>query len=158
MSKFIIPTELVRTLRMGLHGELGDAASDIQHTTEEPMRTEYPEQYEEPLARFDGARTLLDEVGWGEPPQPTSVEIDLTQHKCPLLRALRTQALVHRDMLEEAKLVDMERAKLGKPPKAQTTIARAGALSELLAGLALALVDAEDEEGSSAHDAAMSNG
>ncbi len=112
--KFKIPARMVRTLRMGLHGELGDAASEVQRVTEEPRATEHPERYEEPLARLDGARALLDEVGWGERPQTVGVEIDLARHKCPLLRSLRTKALVHRDMIEEAELVNMERAKLGK--------------------------------------------
>jgi hypothetical protein len=156
-GKCKIPAGMVRTLRMGLHGELGDAASDIQRITEEPRRTEHPERYEEPLARLDGARALLDEVGWGERPQAVGIEIDLARHKCPLLRSLRTQALVHRDMIEEAELVDMERAKLGKPAKAQATIARAEALSELLVGLGLALGDAEDEDRPSPGDAALAD-
>ena len=132
-NKFEIPARLVRTLRIGLHTELGDAASDIHGVTGEPRINEHPAQYDEPLVRLDSTRALLDEIGWGDAPRPTDIEIDLTRHKCPLLRALRTQVLV------------LERAKLGKPGKAQATVARAVAVSELLAYLELALGDGKAE-------------
>jgi hypothetical protein len=142
---FRIPADLVRTLRMGLHSELGGAAQDIERVSDRYGRHRHPEWYEEPLAKFDAVRALLDEVGWGEPPEPTDIEVNLAKHQCALLSALRSQACIHQDMIEEAELVDRERAKQGKPPKAPATIARAEALSVLLAGLGLALVDAEDE-------------
>lgn len=142
---FRIPAELVRTLRMGLHSELGGAAQDIERVSDRYGRHRHPEWYEEPLAKLDAVRALLDEVGWGEPSEPTDIEVSLAKHQCALLSALRSQACIHQDMIEEAELVDRERAKQGKPPKGPVTIARAEALSVLLAGLGLALVDAEDE-------------
>jgi hypothetical protein len=142
---FRIPAELVRTQRMGLHSELGGAAQDIERVSDRHGRHRHLEWYEEPLAKFDAVRALLDEVGWSEPSKPIDIEVELAEHGCALLGALRSQACVHQDMIEEAEMVDRERAKQGKPPKASVTITRAEALSVLLAGLGLALVDAEDE-------------
>ena len=132
-SKLTIPAELVRTLRMGLHSELGHAASEIDHTAYQRGREEHPEWYQEPLARLDGVRALLDLVGWGETQHPVEVEIELPEHFTALFGALRSQVLIHQGMVEEADLVDAERAERGKPPKARTTIARAAALDRLLA-------------------------
>ena len=132
-SKLTIPAELVRTLRIGLHSELGEAASEIDQITYQPGREEYPEWYEEPLTQLDGARALLDVIGWGETQQPVAVEIDLAEHYAALFGALRGQVLIHQDMIEEAEQVDADRAEQGKPPKAEATIARAAALDRLLA-------------------------
>jgi hypothetical protein len=132
-SKLTIPAELVRTLRIGLHSELGRAASEIHRVTHRRGREEHPAWYREPLARLDGVRALLDLVGWGETQQPVGLEIELTEHYAALIGALRSQVLIHQDMVEEADQVDAERAEQGKPPKAQATIARAAALDRLLA-------------------------
>ncbi|HTA97595.1 MAG TPA: hypothetical protein VK730_08125 [Solirubrobacteraceae bacterium] len=142
---FRIPAELVRTLRMGLHSELGGAAQEIESVSDRYGRHRHPEWYEEPLAKFDGVRALLDEVGWGESPKPIDIVVDLTKHQCATLGSLRSQMCIHRDMVEEAEVVDRERAKQGKPPKAPATIARAEALSALFARLWLVLADAEDK-------------
>ena len=136
-SKLTIPAELVRTLRIGLHSELGEAASEIDSITYQPGREEYPEWYEEPLMQLDDARALLDVIGWGETPQPVAVEIDLAEHYAALFGALRGQVLIHRDMIEEAEQVDADRAEQGKPPKAEATITRAAALDRLLASAEL---------------------
>jgi hypothetical protein len=140
---FRITAELVRTLRMGLHSELGGAAQEIERASDRSGRHRHPEWYEEPLAKFDAVRALLDEIGWDEPPKPIDIEIDLTKHQCATLGALRSQMCVHQDMVEEAEVVDRERSKQGKSPKAPATIARAEALSALFARLWLALADAE---------------
>jgi hypothetical protein len=132
-SKLTIPAELVRTLRIGLHSELGEAASEIDSISYQPGREEYPEWYEEPLLQLDCARALLDAIGWGETQQRSAVEIDLAEHHDALFGALRGQVLIHRDMIEEADQVDVDRAEQGKPPKAEATIARAAALDRLLA-------------------------
>jgi hypothetical protein len=132
-SKLTIPAELVRTLRIGLHSELGEAASEIDAISYQPGREEYPEWYEEPLMQLDGARALLDVIGWGETQQPVAVEIDLADHYTALFGAIRGQVLIHQDMIEEADQVDADRAEQGKPPKAPATIARAAALDRLLA-------------------------
>ena len=132
-SKLTIPAGLVRTLRIGLHSELGEAASEIDAISYQPGREEYPEWYEEPLAQLDSARALLDVIGWGEMQQREDVEIDLVEHHGALFGALRGQVLIHRDMIEEADQVDADRAEQGKPPKAEATITRAAALDRLLA-------------------------
>jgi hypothetical protein len=49
-STLTIPAQLVRTLRIGLHSELGEAASEIDAISYQPGREEYPEWYEEPLS------------------------------------------------------------------------------------------------------------
>ncbi len=140
-SKFTIPTGLVRPVRLGLHTELGAAASEIDKVSIEWGRHEHPEWYEKPLAKFDATRALLDVVGWGEPEQADPVEIDLDEHKGALLAALREQMELHRGLVDEADLVDVERAEEGKPPKAQATRARAAALDRLFARLTLALAE-----------------
>lgn len=132
-SKLTIPAELVRTLRIGLHSELGEAASEIDSISYQRGREQCPEWYEEPLIQLDCARALLDVIGWGETQQRVEVEIDLAEHHSALFGALRGQVLIHRDMIEEADQVDADRAEWGKPPKAEATIARAAALDRLLA-------------------------
>jgi hypothetical protein len=132
-SKLTIPAELVRTLRIGLHSELGQAASEIVHITDQRGREEHPDWYQEPLARLDGARALLDVVGWGETRLSAGIEIELTEHHTTLFAALDSQVLIHQDMVEEADQVDAERAEQGKPAKGTATIARAAALNRLLA-------------------------
>jgi hypothetical protein len=76
---FRIPAELVRPLRIGLHGELGGAAQEIERVSDRYGRHWYPEWYEEPLAYFDAVRALLDEIGWGEPPKSIEIDVDLTK-------------------------------------------------------------------------------
>jgi hypothetical protein len=132
-SKLTIPAEMVRTLRIGLHSELGEAASEIDAISYQPGREECSEWYEEPLMQLDSARALLDVIGWGETRQRVDVEIDLAKHHSALFGALRGQVLIHRDMIEEADQVDADRAEQGKPPKAEATIVRAAALDRLLA-------------------------
>ena len=109
------------------------------------------------MAYFDAVRALLDEIGWGEPPEPIAIDVDLTKYERPVLSALRSQVCVHRDMVAEAESVDRERAKQGKPPKGPATIARAEALSALFARLWLALADAEDRAPDPGRDAAPSD-
>lgn len=46
-SKLTTPAELVRTLRIGLHSELGHAASEIHRITYQRGREEHPEWYQE---------------------------------------------------------------------------------------------------------------
>jgi len=122
----------VRTLRIGLHSELGEAASEIDQITDQRGREEHSERYAEPLKQLDRARALLDVVGWGETQQRVEIEIDLAEHHSALFGALRHQALIHQDMIEDADQVDAERAEKGKPPKAEATITRSAALDRLL--------------------------
>ena len=143
---FTIPLGLVRTVRIGLHTGLGDAAEGIEQVTIEPDREQYPEWYEEPLAKLDATRALLDVIGWGERADPIDVEIDLGRHESALRAALVAQVEVHEDMVEEAAVVDMSRVERGKAPKAQVTIARAGALDRLVARLDATLARSGGDE------------
>lgn len=143
--KLKISAELVRTLRLGLHTELGGAASEIECVTDTMGREKHPDWYRQPLSKLDGVRALLDEIGWAEGSEPKDIEVDPVAHKGALIAALHSQATVHNDMIAEAECVDRERAGRGEPPKARATIARAEALAELLARIGLALADAEDE-------------
>ncbi|MGN6371535.1 MAG: hypothetical protein ACTHM1_00870 [Solirubrobacteraceae bacterium] len=140
-KKFTIPAGLVRSVRLGLHTELGTAADEIETVSVERGRHEHPEWYEKPLAKLDATRALLDVVGWGEPEQAAEVDIDLDEHREALLAALTEQTTLHRELVEEADQVDVERAEKGKPPKAQATRARAAALDRLYARVTLALAD-----------------
>ncbi|MGH2880904.1 MAG: hypothetical protein ACRDK4_15010 [Solirubrobacteraceae bacterium] len=143
--KLKIPAELVRTLRLGLHSELGGAASEIECVTNTKGREKHPDWYRVPLSKLDGVRALLDEIGWAEGSGPEDIDVDPVVHKDALIAALHLQAAVHDDMIAEAECVDRERAERGEPPKARATIARAEALAELLARIGLMLADTEDE-------------
>jgi 16S rRNA C967 or C1407 C5-methylase (RsmB/RsmF family) len=142
---FKIPAELVRTLRMGLYSQMGAAAHEIAQISDTKGREKHPDWYREPLANLDGVRALLSEIGWRERKRQSAIEVDPVAHKDALIAALQSQAAVHDDMIAEAEQVDRERAAQGKPPKAPATIARAEALAELIAGLGLALFDAEHD-------------
>ncbi|HWX88343.1 MAG TPA: hypothetical protein VNX67_09215 [Solirubrobacteraceae bacterium] len=71
-----------------LHGQLEEAGSLIEPRN----RADISDGVAGCLARAEGARALLDVVGWIDPIEaPTAVEVDVRQHHAALLRALRTR-------------------------------------------------------------------
>jgi hypothetical protein len=142
-----VPAEMVSELRHGLHTVLGDAAQGVSRTTEQYGREGHPEWYAEHRERFERTWVLLDLIGWGEPKQPAAVRIDLRQHRRAASEALDVRLLVAEDDLEEADLVDAERAEHGEPSKREATTGRVVALREFAASVKdlLARLDARRE-------------
>ena len=89
--RIIIPGELVPLVRDGLyfdlHGQLEKAAALIEPRGREGTGP----AIEDGLVRAEGARALLDVVGWQEPAEACAVEVDVRWHREALLRALLTR-------------------------------------------------------------------
>lgn len=95
-----IPAVIVGHVRCGLHGELGQAGSEIDELSTLPDREAYPERFGEPLRQLDAVRALLDAIGWGETENPEPVEIDLDCHRSTLLAAITGLLDIERDYMD----------------------------------------------------------
>jgi hypothetical protein len=122
----IIPPELVALLRDGLyfdlHGQLDKAGAAVEPRARgDDVRARIGGCF----ARANGARALLDVVGWVEPVRvPSAVEVDVRVHGEALVRALQTRVEVERDASRDLHGSAGDRARAG---------ARAGKLTDLLA-------------------------
>jgi len=85
-----ITGKLVRFLRGGAMLELGASAAIIeaQAAADAHLR---PKTFYRALARFDAARTLLEEIGVSDQLEPRDVELDLARWPRLLLKALESQ-------------------------------------------------------------------
>jgi hypothetical protein len=85
-----IAGKLVRFLRSGVKLELGASAEIIvaQAAADAHLR---PETLHRAFARFDAARTLLEEIGVSDQLEPQDVELDLARWRGLLLKALESQ-------------------------------------------------------------------
>ncbi len=96
-----IPAELVSLLRDGcyfdLHGQLEEISTVLEHRDFGDIRT----RVDAGLERANGARALLNYVGWVEPVKPFSVGVDLHEHREALLRALLIRIEVERSLEED---------------------------------------------------------
>ncbi len=88
-----IPAEAVALVRLGLLGELGDAAGNIHDAIGRKGYDERAAWYAEPLKRQDATRVLLDRVGWEnvERPRLVTIYLDVREHREALVRALRNE-------------------------------------------------------------------
>jgi hypothetical protein len=129
---FVVPAGMVGHLRGGLYSEIGGAAQAVLRVVEMPDREERPERYREPLERLDRVRALLDVVGWGETDPPVEVRVDLREHRWALMKALELALLIGSQDLEEADLVDAERAGRGEAPRREVTTVRVLMLREFV--------------------------
>ncbi|HEY4896051.1 MAG TPA: hypothetical protein VII01_08170 [Solirubrobacteraceae bacterium] len=120
-AMLVVPAGMVGHLRDGLQAELGSAGADIEQVTAKAGRERRPESYREPLERLDGARALLDVIGWSATDPPVEVQVDLREHRRALTTAFEVALLVAAQDLEEADAVDAERAKRGEAPKRDAT-------------------------------------
>lgn len=127
-----IEGKLVRFLRNGVKQELGTSAAIIEAQTAAEAHLK-PDTYHRALARFDAARTLLDEIGLSDELQPQDVELDLERWPQLLLKALESQLdqelirledahadgidLPPRDLQAHRCLVDDIREKTGAPAR-----------------------------------------
>jgi hypothetical protein len=88
----VIPEELVPLLRDGLYFDLQGQLDEAGGLIEPRYRADISAGVAGCLARAEGARALLDVVGWIDPIEaPTAVEVDVRQHHDALLRALLTR-------------------------------------------------------------------
>jgi hypothetical protein len=125
-----IEGKLVRFLRSGVKLELGTSAAIIEAQTAAEAHLK-PDTYHRALARFDAARTLLDEIGVSDEREPQDIELDLERWPQLLLKALESQLdqelirledahadgidLPPRDLQALGCLVDDIRSKAGAP-------------------------------------------
>lgn len=77
-----------------------------------------------PREHFNRACALLDLIGSGDPDQPTEAQVDLREHRRALMGALDVVLLVARADMEEADVVDAERAKRDEALKRKATTRR----------------------------------
>jgi hypothetical protein len=96
-----IEGKLVRFLRSGVKLELSASAAIIEAQTAADTHLK-PKTYSRALARFDAARTLLDEIGVSEQLEPQDIELDLTRWPQLLLKALESQLNQELIRLEDA--------------------------------------------------------
>lgn len=87
----VIPADAVLRLREALYGQLGNVAEELASAERDPAREAHG-AWAEPVARFDRARALLDQIGWNERDPEHDAQIDLDQHRAVILEAL-TEAL-----------------------------------------------------------------
>jgi hypothetical protein len=128
----LVPIEgkLVQFLRDGAMEELGASAAIIRAQAAAGAHRKY-ETYYGALARFDDARTLIDEIGVSDELEPQDVELDLACWPRLVLKALKSQLdqelvrlegahaggidLPPRDLQALASLVDDIQRKVGAP-------------------------------------------
>ncbi len=132
----VVRADMVGHLRIGLHTLITDAAQELSRIGEIPDREQHPEHYGEPLAHLDWTRALLDRIGWGDVDPAAAVELDLREHFWALSRALEVALQIAVQDLEEAHLVDDERARRGEPPGRNATTRRVLALRKLASAVA----------------------
>ncbi len=127
-----IEGKLVRFLRSGAMEELGASAEIIVVQTAAGVHRK-PKTFYRALARFDPARTLLDEIGVSDQLEPQDVEIDLGRWGELVFKALKSQLdqelirlegahadgidLPPRDLQALASLVDDIGTKVGAPAR-----------------------------------------
>jgi hypothetical protein len=85
-----IEGKLVRFLREGTMEELDASAAIIRAQAAAGAHRKY-ETYYGALARFDDARTLIDEIGVSDQLEPQDVEIDLGRWGELVFKALKSQ-------------------------------------------------------------------
>lgn len=126
----VVPPAMVGYLRESLHCELGKAGEEISNVSSRTDRLQHPEFYDEPLAHLDRTRALLDQIGWKH--ELHEVRVDLREHRQAILEALRMEALIVEDLLDDAIRTDTKRAERGKTPQRATQARQAAALREFV--------------------------
>jgi hypothetical protein len=132
-----VPAGVVYELRRTMHLELSCAAQDIDEVAVRKGQVTHPEWYEEPLARFDAIRALLDEMGWWNIDPPAEISLDLRAHRLVVTRALETALLLADADMKDLDAVEVERARRGEPSRREATTQRVSAIS----GFAVAVKD-----------------
>jgi hypothetical protein len=86
-ATIVIDGVLVRLLRTGAYASLGLAADDLSASTSPASRELDPDVYAAPLERLDGARSLLNVLGWRCADPERRVELDIAGHRVALAEA-----------------------------------------------------------------------
>jgi len=121
----VIPEELVPLLRDGLYFDLQGQLDKAGGLIEARYGADISGGVAGCLARAEGARALLDVVGWIDPIEaPTAVEVDVRQHHDALLRALLTRIASEHSVEEDPEVSEEDRARAK---------ARIGRLADLIA-------------------------
>ena len=84
-----LPSEAVALVRLGLLGELGEAAWEISEAVGRAGYDQAAKWYAEPLKRQDAVRALLDAMGWENVEEQRPVTVYLDVHRDALVRAMR---------------------------------------------------------------------
>jgi hypothetical protein len=87
----VVPPEMVRYVREGLHSAMGDAAAGMLRVATLANDKRDPLWYREPLDHFDRVRRVLDLVGWYEDGISSEVHLDLREHRHAVIEALRME-------------------------------------------------------------------
>jgi hypothetical protein len=107
----VIPEELVPLLRDGLYFDLHGQHEEAGNLVEPRSRADISDGVAGCSARAEGARALLDVVGWIDPIEtPTDVEVDVCKHHDALLRALLTRIASEHSVEEDPEVSEEDRA------------------------------------------------
>jgi hypothetical protein len=86
-GSIVIDGEVVRLLRTGAYASLGLAADDLSACTSPASRELDPDVYASPLERLDGARALLNALGWRHADPERAVELEVAVYRVALAEA-----------------------------------------------------------------------
>ncbi|HLM87247.1 MAG TPA: hypothetical protein VK272_13780 [Solirubrobacteraceae bacterium] len=113
-QRLTIPAEVVLLLREVLYVELERRADELTEVVYH--RPIDPAGLTDPLARLDGERALLEEIGWSKPKQQQPREIDFARHGQTVVDALET------DLDTQLHLADTDDPRQREPATAIATL------------------------------------
>lgn len=142
-----VPTEMVCSLRSGLHSSMQPPVEGIADVVDQEGREQHPEWCAKHFAHLDEVLALLDVVGWSAADQPADVEIDLCEHRWALLKAIEAVACVAADELDEVNAINAERAARGETSERKNTLKRVFEVSDFCwtVVIRIARMDAEEQ-------------
>jgi hypothetical protein len=94
MTTINIPAEVTRVARSVVLSELGEAADRIGQASLGYEKEQNPDSFNEPLAKFDALRRLLDAIGWSN--ETRTIEIE-DEQRGVLARALQERVVADRE-------------------------------------------------------------
>ncbi len=98
MTTITIPAEVTRGARSAVLTELGEAADQISQASLDYEKEQNPESFNEPLAKFDTLRRLLDAIGWSN--ETRTIEIEYEQREI-LAMALQERVAADREHIAD---------------------------------------------------------
>lgn len=96
-----LPATTLPLLREGALYQLHVAADELRLAIETLGRRKDAARFINPVANFDRARALLDEIGWADGERDHDTEIDLNRHQAVVFAALTDQLRTERDVAEQ---------------------------------------------------------
>ena len=140
-----ISAQALPPLRDGSVGALGNAAEALSEAVSTSPRARRREWWRAPLARLDGVRALLDELGWDGDDPSVQLDVDLREHGQAVQEALAVALPTCDADFAEAAAIDADRAERGLLPKHEATVRRVRAFRGF-ATVARARLDALSRE------------